>query len=247
MGEFPRFKKIPLTEEYIQERFRKSYENIYKKPSGVIYSTIEKSISECGYPKKKHYYLGDGWKIHLRNGWDENLKKEFEEKLIELVQKYNDINQIEQNDYLVYVANEKLRALSVNKSIEKRYDSRSRVKRAKKQRISIASFKFKGELKHNTRTLLKNPSPNFYGEYFKNSSDEVKIMLSDDTQVSKDKQYKEMSLELFEHFVKHNLLEFIEDRDAYKKFYFSQEYMTNPSKYIRINSKRNIETLEILN
>jgi hypothetical protein len=247
MEDYPKFKKIPITEEYLQERFRKSYGHIYKKPSGVIFSTIEHSISECGYPKKKHYYFGDGWKIHLRNGWDENLKNEFEEKLLELARNYSDINQIERKDSLVYVANEKLRAVNVNKGIERRYNSATRIRRSKKRKVEIASFKFKNKIKHAVKKLLNKPSPNFYGEYFKNSSDDIKIILSDDTQVSKDSQYKEISLELYEHFVKHNLLEFVEDRDAYKKFYFSQEYITNQSKYIRINTKRNIEPIQISN
>lgn len=231
------FKKKELTEEYLKERFEKSYRLVYKKPSGVIYSTIQESLSECGYPKQKHFYLGDGWKIHLRNGWDEDKKKEFEERLIELSKQYPDVIQIEQNSILSFTANENLRRKVVEKTIVRRYNTTSRLERRKKKNAIDNSFKYQKKILTALRTLLRNPSPNFYGEYFKNSSGDVKIVIFDDTKYSKNHQYKEMDLELYEHFVKHNLLEFVEDREVYKKFYFSQEYMNNPSKYIRISFK----------
>lgn len=224
-------------------RYKTSYGD---KENPIIHSKIINDTSECGFPKKKFYYFTDGIKVNFRKSLDENIKQEFIDKVTELVKEHEDIIQISYTNHLSLAVPEHIREVKMINNLNSIRSTKKRVERYRKarlkKRIEREKFLFLGKTTPSIKNLLyRNLTTSLLGEYFENSDGEYLITLTDTKAKYVETQKKVISKELYDHLEKHKLIDFLENKETYKKFFFTEEMFNNRKKYFRIYNKEKKE------
>ena len=231
-------KDMPLTQELKESHtFQTTYGRFYKNPCSVIWTRIKESLDECGFSRKGLYMKTDGVSVHYRSSISKEHREEFQKRLIDLVSEYEDVIQISLDSNMSLTNPEHLRWQKVFDFIIKSNNSTSRRERKVKQFKNRDKDKFTRYINRYTKEAIVRTAHTCYGEYHKNSEGVELIYLIDDSKRIIENQNKVVPKELFEHFLKHELITFTENRDTYKKFYFTQKFLENKEKYINIKQK----------
>jgi len=216
------------------QAFANAYRLAYgNSTSEVVFTRLKENLSESNGIKHGFYYSTHGVLINFFAPYDEEKNKEFLEKVLKLAEEYDNICQVSKSVYVKMAVPEHIRRKNVIARMIKNNSSQARIERYKKSKKLKIDYFFKGKITKTTRDVIKNLTPNVYGEYFKNVQGVELVAITDGGKISKEVQSKTIPPELFYHLIKFELIEIIEDREFYKKFYFREEFIKNFRKYIR--------------
>lgn len=222
------------------EVFKNTYKRFYKDPvSPVFYTKIVDDLSEANGRKAGIYNQTKGILINFRGEASLERCLEFQNELKELASKYDEIIQMATSNFVNLSIPEHIRTKKIINTILKNNDVPSKRLYKRKKREKIALIRYEKGINPTVRKMLKRADATLVGEYYKNSENMELIVLTDSTKLSKNSQARELPVDLFWHLQKLDLLEILDDRELYKKFYFREEFIKNFSKYIRVRKTKN--------
>jgi len=220
--------------------FKNNYKKFYRDPvSPVFYTKIVDELSEANGRKAGIYNQTKGVLVNFRGEATLERCLEFQNELKELASKYDEIIQMATSNFVNLAVPEHIRTKRIIKGILKNNDVPAKRLYRRKRREQLALLRYDKSINPNVRKMLKEADSTLMGEYYKNSENMEMVVLTDNTKLSKNSQAKELPVDLFWHLHKLELLEILDDREVYKKFYFREEFIKNCQKYIRVVKTKN--------
>lgn len=240
--------RFPEMTDEIREMqtFKNLYARYHPNKSGVLFTRTVHKTEECGFPRSGLYFRTDGLIINYNIKISEEEKELFENDIVEVAKKYANVQQVAKRGNLPIVVPEHIREHNILKHLNYIYNP-VKIKKVRKeahvkQKIVKESllYNFAKNTSRSVQTMFGNLHQGIYGEYRKNVDGEVIVNFIDTRMKYDSKQYKVAPESLYDFLLKYDLITLVEDRETYKKFYFTEKAFDAETlkKHFQVRGKR---------
>ena len=222
--------RFPEMTDEIREMqtFKNLYARYHPNKSGVIFTRTVHKTEECGFPRSGLYFRTDGLIVNYNIKITDEEKELFEAEVAEIAKKYTGVQQVAKRGNLPIVVPEHIREFNILKHLNYIYNPvkiknvRKKAREKKKVIKESLIYNFANNTSRAVQNMFGNLHQGIYGEYRKNADGNVVVNFIDTRLKSANTQYKVAPESLYDYLVKYDFITLVENRDSYKKFYFTE-------------------------